>query len=277
MPRLTVPGDSPIELHYEDTGGPGRPVVLIHGWPLSGRAWSAQVPALVEAGYRVITYDRRGFGQSDQPPEGYDYDTLAGDLRAVITDLDLHAAVLVGFSMGGGEVARYVGRFGDDDLAGVVFAAAITPCLHQKTDNPSGPMTDEAVTELQDGLKAGREGFFDGFMRTFFSAGDELKITEQQLEDTLPLCHESDQTAAVECIDAFSTTDFRNDISRIGVPTLVIHGDSDSIVPLEVSAELTHKAIEGSTLHVIEGGPHGINTSHADEFTQALLDFLGSL
>lgn len=277
MPRLTVPGDSPIELQYEDTGGPGRPVVLIHGWPVSGESWAAQVPALADAGHRVVTYDRRGFGRSDKPADGYEYDTLAADLRAVVTELDLHDAVLVGFSMGGGEVARYVGRFGDDDLCAVVLASAVPPCLYQTTDNPGGPMTDEAVTELQDGLRAGREEFFDGFMRNFFTAGEDLKVTEGQLADTLALCRQADEGAAVACIAAFSKTDFRNDISRIGVPTLVIHGDSDAIVPFEVSGELTHKKIEGSTLHVVKDGPHGISTSHADEFTQALLDFLGSL
>lgn len=277
MPTFTVSSDSPVELHYEDTGGRGRPVVLVHGWPLSGEAWSAQAPALVDAGYRVVTYDRRGFGHSTKPTDGYDYNTLAGDLRALVTGLDLQGAVLVGFSMGGGEVARYVGRFGEDRVAGLVFAAAVPPCLYAKADNPEGPLDDDAIGEMQDGLRAGREEFFDGFTRQFFSAGDTLAVTEAQRRAAVELCLQSDQTAALECIGSFSRGDFRNDISRVTVPTLVIHGDADGIVPFEASGSRTHHDIEGSRLHVVEGGPHGINTSHAEEFTRTLLEFLAAL
>lgn len=277
MPKLTTDSDAPVELHYEDTGGHGRPVVLVASWPLGGESWSEQVPALVDAGYRVVTYDRRGFGRSQKPDSGYDYDTLAEDLRGIITGLDLQGAVVVGFSMGGGEVARLVGRFGEDLLAGTVFAASVTPCLYSSADNPTGPQTDEAITEMQDGLRGGRDAFFDGFTTTFFSAGDELKVSESQRRSAIDLCLQSDQQAALECIDAFSRTDFRNDLSRVTVPTLVIHGDADGIVPFDASGALTHRAVEGSTLHVVAGGPHGINVSHPDEFNEVLLGFLNSL
>lgn len=277
MPTVTTPSDPAIELHYEDTGGHGRPVVLVHGWPLTGDAWAGQLPALTASGYRVITYDRRGFGTSDKPPSGYDYDTLAGDLKALVDHLDLREAVLVGFSMGGGEVARYVGRFGEDRLAGLVFAATVTPSLYRTSDNPTGPMTDEGIEQMQDGLSGGREAFLDGFTRLLFTAGDELTVTERQRRAVLALAHQSDQTAALECIAAFSRGDFRNDISRVTGPALVLHGDADAIVPLEASGRLTHKDIENSTLHVIHGGPHGITTSHAAEFNEALIGFLDTL
>jgi pimeloyl-ACP methyl ester carboxylesterase len=260
-------------LHVRDSGGDGRPVVLIHGWPLSGESWSEQVPALKEAGHRVVTFDRRGFGKSD-PGDSYDYDALAGDLDNVMTDLDLTDATLVGFSMGGGEVARYAGRYGLDRVHSVVFAAAVPPYLRQTDDNPDGPLTEDLAREMRSGLESDRDAFFDQFTTQFFSAGDELKVSEEQRQAALELCRLSDQDAALGCLEAFSTTDFRDDLTKITVPTLVLHGDSDGTVPLEGSGRRTHEAIEGSELVVIEDGPHGINASHPDEFNRALLAFL---
>jgi pimeloyl-ACP methyl ester carboxylesterase len=260
-------------LHVRDSGGDGRPVVLIHGWPLSGESWSEQVPALKEAGHRVVTFDRRGFGKSD-PGDSYDYDALAGDLDNVMTDLDLTDATLVGFSMGGGEVARYAGRYGLDRVHSVVFAAAVPPYLRQTDDNPDGPLTEDLAHEMRSGLESDRDAFFDQFTTQFFSAGDELKVSEEQRQAALELCRLSDQDAALGCLEAFSTTDFRDDLTKITVPTLVLHGDSDGTVPLEGSGRRTHEAIEGSELVVIEDGPHGINASHPDEFNRALLAFL---
>ncbi len=260
-------------LNVRDSGGDGRPVVLIHGWPLSGESWSEQVPALKEAGYRVVTYDRRGFGKSD-PGDSYDYDALAGDLDNVMTDLDLTDATLVGFSMGGGEVARYAARYGLDRVHSVVFAAAVPPYLLRTDDNPDGPLTEDLAHEMRSGLESDRDAFFDQFTTQFFSAGDELKVTEEQRQAALELCRLSDQDAALGCMEAFATTDFRDDLTRIAVPTLVLHGDSDGTVPLEGSGRRTHEAIEGSELVVIENGPHGINASHPDEFNRALLAFL---
>jgi non-heme chloroperoxidase len=260
-------------LHVHDTGGDGRPVVLIHGWPLSGASWSEQVPALSDAGYRVVSYDRRGFGDSD-PGDSYGYDALADDLANVISDLDLSEVTLVGFSMGGGEVARYASRHGVDRLHSVVLAAAVPPFLLQGEDNPDGPLTQEAADGMRSGLEDDRDSFFDGFMTQFFSAGDDLEVTEEQRQEALALCRRSDQGAALGCMEAFATTDFREDLAAITVPALVLHGDSDGIVPFEGSGQRSHEAIEGSELVVLEGAPHGCNVSHAAEFNRALLTFL---
>lgn len=263
-----------VHLHVEDTGGDGRPVILIHGWPLSGASWEKQVPALTEAGHRVITYDRRGFGHSDKPAGGYDYDTLADDLARLIEERDLRDITLVGFSMGGGEVARYVGNHGEERLRGVVFAAAVPPYLMKTDDNPDGPLTEEAAADMEAGLRSDREFFFDGFTREFFSANGVLKVSEEDRQKAIALCLQSDQTAALGCMKAFGTTDFRGDLNLVTVPTLVIHGDANSIVPLEGSGALTHAAISGSRLVVLPDAPHGCNVSDADAFNDALVDFL---
>ena len=255
-----------------DNGGEGRPVVLIHGWPLSHVAWSAQTEALTEAGYRVVAYDRRGFGKSD-PGDAYDYDALTDDLANVIDDLDLTDVTLVGFSMGGGEVARYVSRHGQEKLHSVVFASAIPPALLQSDSNPDGPLDEESATQLRKGLEHDRDGFLDEFTRNLFTANGELKVAEEKHQEALAIAQQSNQEAALLCMDAWAT-DFRNDIEQVTVPTLVIHGDSDEIVPFEGSGRRTHHAIEGSDLVVIEGGPHAINASHAREFNEALLTFL---
>ena len=265
--------DDDHNLKVHDSGGDGRPVVLIHGWPLSGLSWSEQTSALKEAGYRVLAYDRRGFGESD-PGDKYDYDSLADDLDNVLTELDLSDVTLVGFSMGGGEVARYASRHGEDRLHSVVFAAAIPPFLLKNDDNPDGPLSEDAAGEMREGLDDDRDAFFENFMTTFFSVDEDLKVSDEQRDKALALCKKSDQEAALGCMDAFSRTDFRDDLPKITVPTLVIHGDSDVIVPFEGSGQRTHDAIEGSELVVLEGAPHGCNVSHASEFNQALLEFL---
>jgi non-heme chloroperoxidase len=265
---------SKTKVHVEDTGGAGRPVVLIHGWPLSGQSWQDQVPALTAAGFRVIAYDRRGFGRSDKPRGGYDYDTLADDLAGVLTELNLRDSSIVGFSMGGGEVARYVTRHGQEWLHSVVFAAAVPPYLAQTQDNPDGPLSQDAADQMLKGLTEDRDGFFDQFTTQFFSAGGQLKVTEAQRQEALELCRQADQTAAVECMKSFGTTDFREDLPKITVPALVLHGDGDETVPFEGSGLLTHRALPQSDLVVLEGAPHGCNVSHAREFNQALISFL---
>ncbi|MEJ5943875.1 alpha/beta hydrolase [Pseudokineococcus basanitobsidens] len=262
-------------LHVDDTGGSGRPVVLVHGWPLSGEAWKDQVPALTEAGYRVVTYDRRGFGRSDKTRSGYDYDTLTDDLQALLTELDLRDVTLVGFSMGGGEVARYASRYGFERVRSLVFASAVPPYMAQTDDNPDGPLDDETASTMENGLKDDRASFFDTFTTQFYSVGDDLKVTEAQRVEAVALCQQSDQKAAVECMESFGTTDFRGDLPSVTVPTLVLHGAGDGVVPFEGSGKRTHEAIAGSELHVIDDAPHGCNVSHADEFNRALIDFLG--
>ncbi|MFD1721894.1 alpha/beta fold hydrolase [Amnibacterium endophyticum] len=265
---------SDVDLHVEDTGGTGRPVVLIHGWPLSGAAWVKQVPALADAGYRVITYDRRGFGRSDKPGRGYEYDTLAEDLHSIIESLDLEDVTIIGFSMGGGEVARYFGKYGSERLRSAVFASAVPPYLAKTDDNPDGPLDDATAEQMASGLKDDRDAFFPQFVRQFYSVGDDLKASQQEVADAVALCEQSDQKAALACMAAFATTDFRGDLQKVNVPTLVIHGSGDGVVPFEGSGERTHETIAGSELHVIHGGPHGVITTDADEWNRVVLDFL---
>ena len=260
-------------LYVSDSGGDGRAVVLIHGWPLSGASWSKQVPALTDAGYRVVAYDRRGFGKS-APGDNYGYDALADDLANVMTDLDLNDATLVGFSMGGGEVARYVSRHGEDRLHSVVFAAAVPPYMLKTDDNPDGPLDEETLGGMRSGLEADRETFFGGFSTQFFSVGDDLKVTEEERQEALAICLLSDQDAALGCMEAFAATDFRTDLEKVTVPTLVLHGAGDGVVPFEGSGKRTHETLAGSECVVVEDAPHGFNVSHAGEFNAALLAFL---
>ncbi len=265
---------APVRLHVEDSGGSGRPVVLIHGWPLSAASWGDQVGPLKDAGYRVVAYDRRGFGRSEKPADGYEYDTLAADLAGVIDALDLHDATLVGFSMGGGEVARYVANHGQDRLHSVVFASGVPPYMLKTDDNPDGPLTQEKAKEMEDGLKADRDTFFDGFTKDFFSVDGAIKVDEAQRQEAIALSLQSDPAAALACMGAFAKTDFRDDLKQVTVPTLVLHGAGDGTVPFDGSGKRTHAAISGSELVVIDDAPHGCNVSHADTFNRALLAFL---
>jgi pimeloyl-ACP methyl ester carboxylesterase len=277
MPRIQVGTENgaPVELHYTDQGS-GSPVVLIHGWPLSGRSWEKQVPALIEAGHRVVTYDRRGFGDSSQPWSGYDYDTFAADLDTLLTQLDLSDVTLVGFSMGGGEVARYIGRYGTGRIARAVFAAAVPPYLYKTDDNPDGGLDDATIEGFLGGVTGDRVAFLDGFVTNFFTAGDRSDlISEPSRVYHREIAEFASPQGTLECIKAFAYTDFREDIAKIDVPTLVIHGDSDAIVPFEVSGKRTHESVQGSQLALIEGGPHGLNATHPEEFNRALLGFLG--
>lgn len=268
---------TPVALETYDSGGEGQPVVLIHGWPLSGHSWTSQKSALEDAGYRVVAFDRRGFGASDQPSDGYDYDTMAADVKAIVDELKLEKPVLVGFSMGGGEVARYVGRFGTANLRGVVFASSVPPFLLKTDDNPGGGLSDEDIHGMKDGLAGDRDGFFAEFSKNFYTAGGELKVEQSVIDNWLELAAPCSTDAAVACIDAFARTDFRDDLAKVDVPTLVIHGAGDEIVPISVSGDRTAVAIEHAEKVVIEGGPHGILDSHPDEFNTALLDFLSRI
>jgi pimeloyl-ACP methyl ester carboxylesterase len=242
---------------------------------LSGRSWEKQVPSLIEAGYRVITYDRRGFGQSSQPWDGYDYDTFASDLHKLILHLDLHEVTLVGFSMGGGEVARYVGTYGTERVSKAVFAGAVPPYLYITEDNPQGGLDDATIAEFQKGVKGDRLAFLEGFTTNFFAAGDRTDLVSEPFRiynrDIAAL---ASPKGTLDCIAAFALTDFRQDLEKFNIPTLVIHGDSDAIVPLEVSGQRTHESIPGSRLVVVEGGPHGFNATHPEQFNAALIDFL---
>jgi non-heme chloroperoxidase len=263
------------KLHVDDTGGSGRPVVLIHGWPLTSESWAGQVDALQAAGYRVITYDRRGFGRSDKPLVGYTYEALSSDVNALLEALDLHDVTLVGFSMGGGEVASYCARYGVERLRSVVFASSVTPYMLHAKDNPDGPLSVKQAAQMAASLTANKDSFYDDFVTQFFSVAGELKVTDDQRKAALDMCHQAGKAAALACLGTFGHTDLREDLAKVLVPSLVIHGDGDETVPFEGSGKRTHEALVSSRLHVIAGGPHGINVSHADEFNEELLTFLG--
>lgn len=265
-----------VKLHVQDHGGTGRPVILIHGWPLSGASWKEQVPALSQAGFRVITYDRRGFGNSDKPLTGYGYKTLAEDLSSLIEKLDLSDITLVGFSMGGGEVAQYIADYGESRLHSVVFASAVTPMMMNLPNNPEGPLEKAKATKMSMSLTADSDAFYDDFTKQFFSpnANGNILVSEAQRQEALALCKQASNVAALEAMQVFSLADFREDLKKISVPTLVLHGDADGIVPLQGSGARTHKAVAHSQLQLINGGPHGINVSHADEFNSKLIAFL---
>lgn len=265
-----------LNVHVEDTGGDGRPVVLIHGWPLSGASWKYQIQALKDAGFRVIAYDRRGFGQSDKPLTGYDYDTFAEDLDGLIKALDLRDVSLVGFSMGGGEVARYIEKYGEERLHSVVFASAITPMMIKLPTNPEGPLEEKKALEMTAELLKDEDAFYDQFTKEFFSpnADGNIVVTEEQRLEALELCKQANKNAALEAMQSFGITNFKDDIEKVTVPTLVIHGDMDGTVPFEGSGRRTHEAIRHSELYIVQGGPHGINVSHADEFNRELVRFL---
>lgn len=277
MPLLTVGEENamPINLYYEDHGT-GRPVVLIHGWPLSGRSWEKQVPALIAAGHRVITYDRRGFGQSSQPWSGYEYDTLAEDLHTVLTKLDVHDAALVGFSMGGGEVARYVGTHGTGRLSSATFVSAVPPYLLKARDNPEG-VDISAFDGIRAGLAKDRPAFLSKFLADFYNA-DIFKgerISDEAIWFSWSIAAGASPRATTELVAAWGT-DFRPDLARLDVPTLVIHGDADRIVPFAAAGKRTSEMVKGSRLLVIKGGPHGVNWTHADDVNQALVEFLAA-
>ena len=278
MPYATVAtqDEQPIELYYE-TQGTGKPVVLIHGWPLSGRAWEAQLPALVEAGYQVITYDRRGFGQSSKPWNGYDYDTLAQDLKGLMEALDLQDATIVGFSMGGGEVARYLGKYGSERVSKAVLASAVPPYLFKADDNPDGGLEEADIQGFLDGVSDDRIAFLNDFTKNFFTPKDGKSLVSKPMRlYNRDIAAFASAKATFDCVKAFSYTDFRDDLKAFDVPTLVIHGDADQIVPFEASGERSHDMIADSKLHVVEGGPHGINVTHSEEFNKTLIAFLNS-
>lgn len=263
-----------IDVYFEDHGT-GTPVVLIHGWPLTSRSWERQVPALLKAGFRVITYDRRGFGESSRPTCGYDYDTFADDLHQLLSRLDIRDAVLVGFSMGGGEVARYLGRHGSDRVAKAVFVDAVPPFLLKTIDNPEG--VDTTVFDaIKSGLLADRFAFLAAVLADFYNVDllTGTHVSDQAVQFTLNEAAASSPIGMLECLTAFTTTDFRNDLARIDIPVLVIHGDEDRIVPLCVSGLRTHRAVPRSRLIVIKGAPHFLGWTHADDLNRALIDFL---
>jgi non-heme chloroperoxidase len=263
-----------IELYYEDHGS-GDAVVLIHGYPLSGASWEKQIPALLAAGHRVITYDRRGFGKSSQPTTGYNYDTFAEDLHQLVTQLKLRDFSLVGFSMGGGEVARYLGKYGSNGVSKAVFLGSVPPFLLKTPDNPEG--VDGTVFEgIQKAIIADRYVFFTEFFKNFYNTDLLLgkRVSEQAIQASWNLAAGASATASLACVPTWHE-DFREDLKRIDLPTLVIHGDADRIVPISASGLRTAKLIQGAKLVAVKDGPHCITWTHADEVNRELVDFLG--
>lgn len=279
MPHVKTSSSTPAaEVYYQDCNpsGTAGTVVLIHGWPLSHRMWEYQINALTEAGYRVVAYDRRGFGSSAMRWGGYDYDTFAADLKDLLDELDVRDVTLVGFSMGGGEVARYFGRYGADRVGKAVFVSSVVPFMLKTDDNPDG-VPKKVFDDMMASVKEDRPTFLDGFGKDFVNY-DKLsdRISEDLLHYTKHIALKAQPHATQQCITAFGTTDFRPDMSKITVPTMFVHGDADQIVPLDVSAKQGHQMVEGSRLEVIEGAPHGLNFTHTDRLNELFLDFLGS-
>ncbi|MFF8977498.1 alpha/beta fold hydrolase [Streptomyces cellulosae] len=275
MPFITVGQENStnIDLYYEDHGT-GQPVVLIHGYPLDGHSWEKQTAALLAAGYRVITYDRRGFGQSSQPTTGYDYDTFAADLNAVMETLDLRDAVLVGFSMGTGEVGRYLGAYGSERVAKAAFLASLEPYLLKTDDNPTG--VDGSVFEgIEKAVTADRYAYFTAFYQDFYNLDENLgtRISEEALRNSWNVAAGSSPYASVAAVATW-TTDFRADLAKIDVPALILHGTADRILPIEATGEPFHQALPQADYVVVEGAPHGLLWTHAQEVTDALLAFL---
>ncbi|RII90705.1 alpha/beta hydrolase [Clavibacter michiganensis] len=262
-----------IELYVEDHGQ-GQPVVLIHGYPLDGSSWEKQTAALLDAGYRVVTYDRRGFGRSSKPTVGHDYDTYAADLKAVLEALDLHDVVLAGFSMGTGEVGRYLGTYGSDRIAKAVFLGSLEPYLLQADDNPAG-VPQSVFDGLRESVVADRYAFFTSFFDGFFNTGENLgtRLSPEALEANKALAYAASPYASVWAQPTW-LTDFRADVARIDVPSLIVHGTADNILPIDSTGREFHKALPAAEYVEIEGAPHGMLWTHADEVNDAILGFL---
>jgi non-heme chloroperoxidase len=269
-----VTASDETRLYVKDWGS-GRPVILIHGWPLSADSWDDHAMAIADAGHRAIAYDRRGFGRSSQPWSGYDYDTLADDLAAVIQQTGARDAVLVGYSMGGGEVARYMSRHGGKSVVQAVLVSSVLPFQLRTGDNPDG--TDQAAFDTTArALKEDRPKFLAGFFRTFFGVDAARDpVCDELLAWARSVSMQASLKASLECLKSFSGTDFRSELAAINVPTLVIHGTGDMTVPIEVSSRVAAKGIKHSTLVEYDGAPHGVFATQKRRLTKDLLDFLG--
>ena len=250
------------QIYYKDCGA-GKPVLFSHGWPLDGDMWDSQLNFLAERGYRTIAFDRRGFGRSDQPWNGYDYDTFASDINDLITTLDLRDVTLVGFSMGGGDVTRYINNYGSERVAGLALLGAVTPIFGKSDSYPEG--VDQSVfSGIRDGLRKDRAQFISDFATPF-------------LTQTLNIALLASLKGTIDCVTAFAETDFRPDMAKIDVPTLVIHGSNDQVVPFETTGKLAAEMIKNATLKVYDNAPHGFALTHQDQLNEDLLAFVKSL
>ena len=275
MPYVTVGKENSgnIDLYYEDHGS-GTPILLIHGYPLSGASWEKQTPALLAAGHRVITYDRRGFGRSSQPASGYNYDTFAQDLRALVAHLELSGFAMAGFSMGSGEVARYVGKYGSRGVSKVALLSGVPPFLLKAADNPEG-LEGSVFETIKKAVAADRYAFFDGFFKDFYNSDVLLGtlVSEQTVRASWNIAAKSSAAACLACVATWHE-DFRKDLARIDVPTLVMHGDADRILPIGATGLRSAKLITNARLVVVKGGPHCITWMHAEQVNGELVKFL---
>ncbi len=265
------------DLYVKDWGEDGPPVILIHGWPLSADSWDEVAVALCEAGYRVLAYDRRGFGRSEQPWHGYDYDTFADDLADIIEAAEIEdGAAVVGFSMGGGEVARYMSRHGGKGVAKAALIGSVVPYLPKTADHPDG--VDPSVFQsMAEGIRKDRPDFFRSFFKQFFGQGVlSHPVSQARLDWAWRIAMQAGLRPTLAAANAFATTDFRSDLSALKVPTLVIHGTADDIVPIDITARAVIKAVPQATLIEYEGAPHGLFATHTDRLIEDLLAFLKS-
>lgn len=264
-----------VKLYVKDYGT-GKPVILIHGWPLSNEMWEYQIGFLVQNNFRVIAYDRRGFGKSSQPWDGYDYDTLADDLKEIISQLELEDATLVGFSMGGGEVVRYFSRHGGKGVTKAALISSVIPFLLKTEDNPEGHPREKSETTAS-AIKEDRIAFVDNFGKIFFGINIINKpLSTSLLEYYRMLCSFASPRATLKCAESFSNTDFRDELNTIDVPTLIIHGNDDKIVPIDLTSKKAAEAIANNTYIVYDGAPHGLFYTEKDRLNEDLLDFLNS-
>ncbi|EXU77234.1 alpha/beta fold hydrolase [Erwinia mallotivora] len=263
------------QIYFKDWGK-GKPVIFSHGWPLDADMWDSQMYFLAERGFRVIAWDRRGFGRSDQPWQGYDYDTFASDINDLLQHLDLRDVTLVGFSMGGGDVSRYIGKYGTDRVASLVLLGAVTPLFIKTDDHPEG--VDKSVfDEIKAGLIKDRAQYISDFATPFYGLNKGMSISDGVLTQTLNMALLASLKGTLDCVTAFSETDFRPDMTKITVPTLIIHGSNDQVVPFEATGKLAAEMIKQSQLKIYDGAPHGFAVTHQQQLNEDLLAFLNSL
>jgi non-heme chloroperoxidase len=273
MPYITKNDNQNVELYYEDFGS-GQPLILIHGWPLSGKSWEMQIPVLLDLGYRVITYDRRGFGKSSPTADGYDYDSLAKDLHELISQLELKNVILFGFSMGGGEVVRYLTNYGSENIDKVALISSIIPLVKQKEDNPDG-VPQEKLDTIMESLKTDRVTFLESFHKDFYSYGLlSQSVSQKQLDYDWSIASCASPIATIKCAESWANTDFRPELVNVKVRTLIVHGDNDKVVPIETAGKQAAQGIANNEFMIIESAPHGLNVTHADELNTIITKFL---